>query len=453
MPSFSFPPDAGSGGGGGGGLASVPMQNTVWVCKPPIGNNATGLRNRIDKPFATIQAAIAAALSGDVIMIFPGVYDEAVVMADKLLAFQGTSEQGVVISPVAPGVPFTWVVGAAGMSRFSMKNLKLASGGIMVGTSLVLDGSAFADFGSDGIILDNVEIDEQGGGDAVRIVRANVVNGIEMKTQGGPIRLNECGDVRLQEVEASSFDIRWNPASPLPANGRVGVVLEDCLATQAAAVSLTLRNAPKVYVGEGTILRGRISATTLSSTALFAPDITIRGRVEGTLGSHTFTLPDPAIAPMIVDLGNATLFGDWLFTTPVNPGLVRQVIECGGTIFKQTGAVGSRIRGGDFIDVHAKGSTYLSRTIFFPTTGTPDQLGVDCDYSTFSVVLPGGPFVFVGIIFPFWSGSTPVPKVFAQETGPLAAGDISVRAVTRSDITLDSTLPGFADVMVVNPVV
>lgn len=38
------------------------------------GNDVTGLRQRNDKPFATIAAAIAAALSGDTVYILPGTY-------------------------------------------------------------------------------------------------------------------------------------------------------------------------------------------------------------------------------------------------------------------------------------------------------------------------------------------------------------------------------------------
>ncbi len=60
--------------GGGGGLASVQTGNTLYVSKD--GNNATALRERLDLPFLTINAAVAAASSGDTVVVFPGIYEE-----------------------------------------------------------------------------------------------------------------------------------------------------------------------------------------------------------------------------------------------------------------------------------------------------------------------------------------------------------------------------------------
>lgn len=54
---------------------NIPTGNIVWVDKIN-GNNSTGLRGRIDKPFLTLAAAKAAASSGDTIFVLPGTYDE-----------------------------------------------------------------------------------------------------------------------------------------------------------------------------------------------------------------------------------------------------------------------------------------------------------------------------------------------------------------------------------------
>lgn len=63
-----------SGGGGGGGLTSLPIENTVYVAKN--GNDATGQRNRLDKPFLTIAGANSVAQAGDCVYVFAGVYSE-----------------------------------------------------------------------------------------------------------------------------------------------------------------------------------------------------------------------------------------------------------------------------------------------------------------------------------------------------------------------------------------
>jgi hypothetical protein len=52
----------------GSGIAA----RTVWVATN--GNDSTGLRERIDRPFATTPAAKNAALAGDTIVAFPGTY-------------------------------------------------------------------------------------------------------------------------------------------------------------------------------------------------------------------------------------------------------------------------------------------------------------------------------------------------------------------------------------------
>lgn len=58
-----------------GGSSSVSVGNAVYVSKT--GNDGTGARNLISSPFATINAALAAAIAGDTIIIFPGDYETA----------------------------------------------------------------------------------------------------------------------------------------------------------------------------------------------------------------------------------------------------------------------------------------------------------------------------------------------------------------------------------------
>jgi hypothetical protein len=60
------------------GLESVVLANCVFVAKN--GNDATGLRADLEKPFLTIGAAMAAAHDGDAVLAYPGFYDEDVVL-------------------------------------------------------------------------------------------------------------------------------------------------------------------------------------------------------------------------------------------------------------------------------------------------------------------------------------------------------------------------------------
>lgn len=57
-----------------GSVSSGPK--TVWVS--PTGNNATAVRGRMDKPFASLSNAVAVATNGDVVRVLPGFYTNSV---------------------------------------------------------------------------------------------------------------------------------------------------------------------------------------------------------------------------------------------------------------------------------------------------------------------------------------------------------------------------------------
>ena len=52
----------------------IKVDNTVFVMKN--GDDALGMRERFDLPFLTVTAALAAAVSGDCVVVYPGTYDE-----------------------------------------------------------------------------------------------------------------------------------------------------------------------------------------------------------------------------------------------------------------------------------------------------------------------------------------------------------------------------------------
>lgn len=63
------------GADGMAGLANLALENCLFVAKN--GNDATALTERLDKPFLTLTAAKAAAVSGDTIFVYPGTYAES----------------------------------------------------------------------------------------------------------------------------------------------------------------------------------------------------------------------------------------------------------------------------------------------------------------------------------------------------------------------------------------
>lgn len=81
------------------GSSVISADNTVWV-DAAFGNDATGARERQDKPFATLSAAQAAAVAGDTIIVRPGQYDDFGLGKDKV---NWSLQKGVLIKPTAAG--------------------------------------------------------------------------------------------------------------------------------------------------------------------------------------------------------------------------------------------------------------------------------------------------------------------------------------------------------------
>jgi len=76
---------------GGGGLSTVDTGNTLWV-DAVFGNDVTALVDRQDLPWVTILSALAAATSGDVVMVRPGTYTESALTVPSGVALISTGD-------------------------------------------------------------------------------------------------------------------------------------------------------------------------------------------------------------------------------------------------------------------------------------------------------------------------------------------------------------------------
>lgn len=91
----------------GGTTASVRVGNTLYVDRVK-GDDATAVRERPDRPFATIVAAAAAANTGDVIRVGPGIFIEAAIVLLPNVNLLGSGTYTTVIqSSAAGGVALT----------------------------------------------------------------------------------------------------------------------------------------------------------------------------------------------------------------------------------------------------------------------------------------------------------------------------------------------------------
>jgi hypothetical protein len=76
MPQFGNDFFATTGGAAPGGLTSIPTGNTLWVDADE-GNDGSALPNRLDRPYQTVSAALAASTAGDLVRIRAGTYAES----------------------------------------------------------------------------------------------------------------------------------------------------------------------------------------------------------------------------------------------------------------------------------------------------------------------------------------------------------------------------------------
>lgn len=86
-------------------ISAIPTGKVVWVDSVN-GNNSTGIRGRIDRPFLTIQAAITAASAGDTVYVLPGTYAEALTCKDDVSVI-GIDRFRVTVSTAAAGTLVT----------------------------------------------------------------------------------------------------------------------------------------------------------------------------------------------------------------------------------------------------------------------------------------------------------------------------------------------------------
>ncbi len=94
------PPGGGSGGGGGGIPPSLLVGKSDFVSTT--GNNATAARQDLKFHWNTLDPAIAAALAGDTVFVYPGAWtvSSSINKAINLVLFPGATIEGVGVSVI-----------------------------------------------------------------------------------------------------------------------------------------------------------------------------------------------------------------------------------------------------------------------------------------------------------------------------------------------------------------
>lgn len=115
--------------------STVLTGNTTWV-DAVNGNDSTASRGKFGTPYLTISAALTTALAGDVIMVLPGIYNEALSMKNGVSVI-GTDQTNCVLLRNAGATNYTAVTMATSMAfaNFTL-NINAATNIIATAVSL-----------------------------------------------------------------------------------------------------------------------------------------------------------------------------------------------------------------------------------------------------------------------------------------------------------------------------
>jgi hypothetical protein len=236
------------------------------------GDNATGMRNRADLPFLTVTAALAAALSGDVVAVRPGVYSEPLgIVMPSGVGLRGAQAGAVTIQALGVTADTTLVTMGTN-TRVEDVSLRLTSSGhfALVGVSLPGATSSTARLR---VIIVEVDNGTAGAG-------SSVVTGIDIRPTTSPAATFDA--VRAVTVSVNSTG----------SGAKRGILLS------AAAGVANLRDVnllvTKQGAGAGTYVGAECSSAPatlfLSNCKIDSPDGQDVAQTSGTLLLHAVSL-------------------------------------------------------------------------------------------------------------------------------------------------------------------
>lgn len=327
----------------------------------------------VGRPFSTIAAAVAAMTDNTAILVMPGTYPENIVWRDlENTALVGVDASSVVISP-AVGDAFSWTPAvAAVIQTFTIESLTFKP---QSGRSLVLDGANTGSFLKQGARIRGVVFSNAS---ATTDISMNIINSAFLfectNTSGGDVEVfNSASVIFLNAVfPASKLTVSWDGLKPKPSNGRRNVALGGTSVFR----DIVMDKSPWVLILANSLVINSITDTGLVFDAgSGGPILMCFGSIGffGGGGGVTLAYPDAPPGTARLMFTQADLSGPIKLSVP---GQTRLPVDMRGVVFRQTGPATVNI--GDFLDMDARGSSYLSQGIF-AVSGGPDQGTLDRD--------------------------------------------------------------------------
>lgn len=431
-----------------------PQPSTLlWVA--PSGNNATAMRGRIDKPFLTINAALAAAVAGDTLLLAPGTYNENVVMPDKDgIAIVGTSTTTTIIT-AALGHTLAWTPAAgpgALVRSFRLSNLTIdntdpASDAIRVDGSAVISPNTF--------LLnwfnENVIVTKTAGGWAMNVTCVgrviNTLTVFDATTGATGVRVRNVGRFGASECSfsalnvatpLSALDVAWEraAAAPVPGTGREGYYLAN---SSFVATNVVIAGQPIFSLDRTSTIAGTVTATALTYFLATAqgPVLNLQGQLGVLLdptpipnlgflaygGTLTVTLPDTsptAGVRQLVNLAGGKFYGTLTFSKSAG---ARATIDARGATIYPTAA--ASISSGNLIDLDLRGASFTQAAL--ASTGASPGT-VDRDTHTITGIASQTVSTAVPAFVPFPAGVSYVVSPEVNSAAVAAATTIVSKA-------------------------
>ena len=401
------------------GISATPTSPITVTYVASNGSDTTGTRGNIFKPFLTVQAALLAVVSGDVIEIAPAGppgtrYAENLVVPAALLevTLRGPAE----ISP-ATGVALTYTpTGARGILNIDDVTIKTRDPNPAI-NAVAVTGTASAD--PEVYIKDSTI----GRSKFTDLVFATL-DGVE--TVAPPVFINN------QDVFVGACFIE----------GTMSVTYDDAVATRPrgdSSVVMSTLNAGVELVGEPVFLADQatrieqgavlaIDATALGITAARAPDITINGSVTGPC---VFAFRKTTGASRnVLDLTGAEFFDT--VTVSVNAADVnRAQVTADNTVLRGTVTVG------ESVDLEASNAS-ISQPIVGVGSGAANR--PIPDFVNTSLLLPFPTSYAVAISPPMIDANYQVAVTATDVATPVAFVVAGSQTTTGYDVAAEPTL-------------
>lgn len=214
----------------------VDFPNTLFVFEN--GNDTTGLRERLDRPYATLVGALADAQDGDEIVLGPGIFPGSVTIPGTIqnLTISGAGENVTYVTPTAAQ---TWLTmnTTPGMENLAIRGLTVSMGAspaaAIVINGVTSGGTSFAEPGA--LEIHHVAI---GGGNAAGRVLITAVNQVDIHNlkvagAGFNIWLDRVGQCKVHETVCEGAVLNTNLVTETvqPSGGVRGTrfTTTDCL--------------------------------------------------------------------------------------------------------------------------------------------------------------------------------------------------------------------------------